>query len=234
MPVTFSTIPAESIPFRLFIFDLDGTLYDQRKLRRKLYFYLLLKLLLLEVRPLDLRIIASFRKERERHKGYASPALIEEQYNWCADRLHTSVARIKRTIEKYMFTDPLRFLPGVKYPCVHDLFKWLRENGKFIAVFSDYPVDKKMRALGLVADNYFCSTDKEIGQLKPSAKALQQICTRMNCSIDETLYIGDRDDTDGESARLAGMKYLIIDPHEAAKGNYYFNLIKLFTNDYER
>jgi FMN phosphatase YigB (HAD superfamily) len=209
---------------RLFIFDLDGTLYDQPGLRRKLSVDLTLKLFLFKIRPLDLKIITTFREERELHKGYSSTDLNEEQYRWCSERLNIHVSRVKQTIEKCMYMNPLRFILGVKYKGISEFFNTLRKKGKIIAIFSDFPVKEKMNLLQLKADSYFCSTDPAIGQMKPSAKALQFICGQMNCSIDEAILIGDRDDTDGESARQAGMKYLIIDKSEAKKGNYYKNL----------
>jgi HAD superfamily hydrolase (TIGR01549 family) len=227
MTNTTEGIPGNISSFRLFIFDLDGTLYDQPGLRRKLLMNLLIKLIFLRIRPSDLRIITAFRKQREKHKGYASSNLRDEQYMWCAEELNIEAPRIKRIIEKRMFIEPLRFLPRMKYQGIDELFNALRNNGKLIAVFSDFPVEEKLRVLGLKADSYFCSTDENINQLKPSAKALILICACMNCPVNEAVYIGDRNDTDGESARQAGMNYIIIDRSDAKRGNYYRNLLNL-------
>jgi len=226
MPALFDRIPHNLTTFRLFIFDLDGTLYNQLKLRRKILLHLLLKLIFFQIRPVDLIIIKVFRETRERHKGFSSQNLDEEQYQWCAELVKFPASYVRQIISKYMFSFPLKHMSKLRYPGVSELFLKLNGANKSVVVFSDYPANEKMLALGLKADRYFCSTDPEISQLKPSAKALQHICTEMNCNISETLLIGDRDDTDGESARLAGMAYLIIDPHGASKGNFFLNLGK--------
>jgi HAD superfamily hydrolase (TIGR01549 family) len=212
---------------RLFIFDLDGTLYDQPALRRRLSYHLFWKLVTFKIRLLDLKIIAAFRDEREKHKGYASPDLHEEQFAWCAKNLGITATRAKRTIEWAMYKNPLQFLPKVKYSGIDEVFRSIRTKGKCIAIFSDFPVEEKMDALQLKADRYFYSADSGICQLKPSAPALRYICSKMDCKPDEAILIGDRDDTDGESAREAGMNYLIIDTSEARKGNYFESLSQL-------
>jgi HAD superfamily hydrolase (TIGR01549 family) len=219
---------ARLIPtFRLFIFDLDGTLYDQPALRRRLAYDLFWKLITFKIRPLDLKIISAFREEREKHKGYASPDLHEEQYTWCAKNLAIPVARAKRTIEWAMYKNPLQYLCKVKYSGIDEVFQAIQIKGKRIAIFSDFPVEEKMGALQLKADKYFYSANSGIYQLKPSAPAIKYICAEMDCKLDEAILIGDRDDTDGESAREAGMKYLIIDRSEAKKGNYFKTLCQL-------
>jgi putative hydrolase of the HAD superfamily len=218
-------IPTHFSTFRLFIFDLDGTLYNQKKLRRKLSFYLLLRLIFCRIQRIDINIIKAFRAERERHKGYFAENIGEEQYQWCAEKLHIPALKVKQTIEEYMYRFPLRFLPSLKYKGIDEVFHTLKLKGKQIVIYSDLPVEDKMKALKLTADQYFCSTDKEIEQLKPGTKALFHICETMKCGLSEAIMIGDRDDTDGEAARLAGMKYLIVEPEEAKSGTFYASLL---------
>lgn len=214
--------------YRLFVFDLDGTLYDQRKLRKTISFQLILRFITLRSSLLDLKIIATFRKEREKHKGYTSPTLHTDQYDWCAATLGTPAERARQTIEFWMYKFPLPYLLKARFPGIAEFFKILKQNGKTLVIYSDFPGEEKLRFLELDADRVFCATDYEISQLKPSGKALGHICQSQNCSVNDALYIGDRDDTDGESARQAGMNYLIIDQGLARKGSYYQNLINQF------
>ncbi len=215
---------------QLIIFDLDGTLYDQRKLRAKLYFTFIFNLLILKIRPKDLEIVSEFRKQREKHKGYRSASLTEDQYNWCIEKIGVSAERIKKTIENLMFQMPLKFLKNALYPNVVLFINILKASGFKIAVYSDYPVEDKLSELGIVADKTFCSTQENIAQLKPSENGLMIICKSFQCNTKQALYIGDREDTDGESARLAGMPFFKVNTKEARKGTFYGNLIKLLVN----
>ena len=210
----------------LIIFDLDGTLYDLVKLRRLLLRKLLISCITFRMRLLDFRIIAYFRKQRELRKSYSSDRLLEEQYDQCAKYLGIPPERVKRTIDTYMFNFPLQFLKLTKYKGVDSLFTRLRSKKIKIAIYSDYPVKDKLNALGLSADAAFCSTDASIGQMKPSSKALRFICADMCCNPENTVFIGDRNDTDGEGARLAGIRFILLERKAAMSGQFFSALPK--------
>jgi phosphoglycolate phosphatase/putative hydrolase of the HAD superfamily len=216
---------------KLVIFDLDGTIYDQKKLRKRLFITFLFNLLLLRITIKDLKIVKEFRIQREKHKGYASSSLVEDQYAWCTAKTHASIVRIRKTVEKMMYKMPLKFLNKTVYPNFISFVNALKASGHKIAIYSDYPAEEKLSALGVVADQTFCSTDKNISQLKPSEKGLIVICKSFQCDIENALFIGDREDTDGRSARMAGIQFLKVNCKEARKGTYYDNLIKTLEND---
>jgi len=216
---------------QLVIFDLDGTIYDQKKLRMKLYVTFLLMFLIQRIKIIDLKIVMEFRKQREKHKGFGSASLDEDQYKWCADQTKQAVEKVKKTIDLLMFQTPLKHLKKAIYPNVISFINALRKNGFKVAVYSDYPVDEKLSAFGVKADKTFCSTNKNISQLKPTPKGLNLICQSFQCAIDKALFIGDREDTDGESARMAGMQFLKVETKQARKGTFYDNLIKLSKNE---
>ena len=129
-----------------------------------------------------------------------------------------------------MLQMPLKFLKNASYPNAISFIDLLKGSGFKIAVYSDYPVDDKLSALGIVADKTFFSTQENIAQFKPSEKGLITICKSFRCSVNQALYIGDREDTDGESARIAGMPFLKVNTKQARKGTFYGNLIKLLAN----
>ncbi len=213
--------------FKLFIFDLDGTLYDQGKLRQKLIKNLILRFITFRISTTDLKIINTFRRQREQHKGYASKTLEADQYHWCAEELKLPVEKVKNQIKEFMHILPLRYLLACRYPYVDQVFAALKEQGTAIAVYSDYPVHSKINALELKADAEFCSTDKDIQQFKPSGNAIDFICRKMNIAKDETILIGDREDTDGESAKQAEVSFLKVDIRQAREGQFYINLLQL-------
>jgi FMN phosphatase YigB (HAD superfamily) len=213
--------------FRLFIFDLDGTLYAQDKLRRRMIIHLISRFLIFSIHSIDLKIITSFRRLRENHKGYASPTLESDQYNWCAEELKIPAEKVENRIKRFMLKLPIKYLLRTRYRNIDKVFDALKKQNIAITIYSDFPVREKLEALHLKADGLFCATDKEIQQLKPSANAIDIICKQMNISKEETIMIGDRDDTDGESARLAGISFLKVDVRQARSGQFYTNLLQM-------
>lgn len=213
--------------FKLFIFDLDGTLYDQGKLRQRLIKNLILRFITFRIKTTDLKIINTFRRQREEHKGHASKTLEVDQYHWCAEELKLPVEKVENRIKEFMHIWPLRYLLACRYPNIDKVFTVLKEQGTAIAVYSDYPISKKINALELEADALFCSTDNDIQQFKPSGSAIDLICKQMKISKDETILVGDREDTDGESARQAEVSFLKVDIRQAREGQFYTNLLQM-------
>ena len=187
---------------------------------------MLLRFLSFSIRIIDLKIITSFRKQRENHKGFSSPSLEKEQYQWCANDLKIPVQQVEACILKYMYKLPLRFILRTRYPQINKVFEALKNLSFSMAIYSDYPVKEKMAALQLKADACFNSTDRDLLQLKPSGKAVKYICNKMGIPREKALLIGDREDTDGESARLAGVTFVKVDVQQARSGEFYTNLLQ--------
>jgi FMN phosphatase YigB (HAD superfamily) len=211
---------------KLILFDVDGTLYNHTYIRRRMMTDLFLHLATLRLCPVELRIIKTFRKEREKHQGYASERLEREQYEWCANALNLPVEQVERCIRRWMYTYPLNFLARAKFHGLDALFQYIHEHPVRIAIYSDLPVNDKMKALQLHADETFCSIDPEIGQLKPSKKGLAYICRKMHCTPEETLYIGDRIDTDEQGASNLNIPFLLVDKKAATEGIFYTQLLE--------
>lgn len=218
--------------YRLFIFDLDGTLYDQRPLRHKITSSLLLRLLTFRTGITDLKIIAEFRKQRELHKGIYSPTLLTDQYKWCADILKVPDEKVRLVVEYYMYIFPLRFLNRYLYPGAKELLTWLRENNIKVAVYSDFPVDNKLEALDVKADATLYSADEPVCCMKPTKTGLLHLCYKFNIAPENAIYIGDREDTDGESAAMTGMKFILIDTEKARSGIFYPSLLNDIKSQY--
>lgn len=213
--------------FDVFVFDLDGTLYDQGTVRRKMLRDILFSLVSFRTTYQDIRIIRSFRKHRESNKGISVPSLEKLQYEWCAREIMIAPTEVKQVINRWMYEYPLQILKDARYPGVEFVFKTLRSRGKKIVVYSDYPVEKKLEALGLFSDRNYCSTDTLIEELKPCQKALKLVCRDFSTEPQKLVYIGDRENTDGESARKTGVRFIRVDPRAARKGIFYNNFLKL-------
>ncbi len=195
---------------KVIIFDVDGTLYNQSKLRKKMAFKLLAYYILRPWRYRDLLIIKTFREEREKRAGQSYKNLQEEQFKWCADKLNLSVEKVKKVVLKWMFEQPNRYLHSCIYPEITAFFETIREEKIPIAIYSDYPAKEKLNFMKLKADFFVSSTDDHINALKPLPNGLMAVCKHFNIEANDCLFIGDRHEMDGLCAENAGMPYYII------------------------
>ena len=192
----------------LVVFDVDGTLYDQRRLRTAMLRRLLAATW--RTRSLDtLQTLRTFRKVREALGDHPEPDFIGLQYARTAARRHKSEDEVRALTHDWMERQPLPFLAGCRYDHLDALFAGLRAAGKQVAVFSDYPATDKLVALGLQAWPVVCATDSDVLRLKPDPSGLLAILGRTGVAAQRTLMIGDRFDRDALAASRAGVRALI-------------------------
>jgi HAD superfamily hydrolase (TIGR01549 family) len=196
------------------VFDLDGTLYDNRKLPIRL----------IMACPWDTYRIFSERVTRKQLRGCdygSSEAYYEAFFSLLAKKCHKSTAsmrnwyfnryipRMCRVFRKYYKT----------YPGVQDLFDALEQASVRFAIYSDYPqIEKRLKALDLAPErcgNLYCP--EYFGAQKPSARPFQTIIRELGSTWGETIMVGDRDDTDGAGARASGMRFIRIVPQKKGR-----------------
>jgi phosphoglycolate phosphatase len=213
MPLIDGPLRWESID--LVIFDVDGTLYDQRRLRIRMAMKILGAAF--RARSLTLpRTIHAFRQCREELGTVPVANFLDLQYELTAAHVGSRTEDVRRLVSEWIELKPLPIIKSCRYPGVEELFGVLASANKLIAVFSDYPAQAKLTALGLKADIIVSATDVDIGRLKPDPTGLHKILKHSGTSPQRALMIGDRPDRDGEAARLAGVRALIRSrkPHE--------------------
>lgn len=197
--------------YRTWLFDLDGTLYSQTPLRIEMAARLLIYYFSRPWRLSELLLIREYRATREKFflADEENFARLERKYKLPAEKI----------INEWMID---RALPAVR--------RWRREKilraiddhrraGGLTIVYSDYPVEEKLRAMGLTVDHGYWSGDPIIGCLKPEARGLNNVIERLGLLRAEILYVGDRDDRDGECARRAGVTYLDVKEFERRLDN---------------
>lgn len=209
---------------KVVIFDVDGTLYAQSELRKKMLRSLLFYYALRPWKFQELIILQSFRRERERRAGFSEGNLEKAQYDWCADKGNFSSAEVRKVVAKWIFNAPNQFLSSCLYPGAKDYFDTLRKSGIKIGIYSDYKAEAKLKALGLEADIVVSSTDKEVDMLKPNPKGLLSIAQKLRVSVEECVFIGDRQEMDGLCAERANMPYLILEKKPMNKFDFFVNL----------
>ena len=193
---------------RFVVFDVDGTLYRQRRLRFRMARDILLHALL--KRDLNvIAVLARYRRIRERLGDEAAidfePALIAET----AAATANSPDAVRAIVSEWIEQRPLGYLAACLYPGVTQLFAGLRQSGRPIGILSDYPAQAKLEELGLTADHVVSAGDEGIGSLKPHPRGLEFLIATVDVKPHQTLMIGDRVDRDGLVARRVGAQALI-------------------------
>ncbi|WP_421943921.1 HAD family hydrolase [Pedobacter sp.] len=215
---------------KLVIFDVDGTLYDQSKLRNKMIVALVGYYLLRPWKYYELLIIYHFRKEREKKAGFTGENLYNEQFMWCASKVNLPVEKVKAVIDKWIFQFPNKYLKNCMYPGVKEIFNVLKANQIALAIYSDYDSKEKMASMGIEAQLLVSSTDSTINSMKPLPKALNYIAERFNINDkNNCIFIGDREELDGECAKNADIPFLLINKKKA-RNNFYSKLSKEILN----
>lgn len=191
--------------FDLIVFDVDGTLYNQRKLRFKMAGVLLRHCL--TTRSMNtIRILGSYREWREELAEQGSERFEQILVSRLASRYRKSEADIQAIVTEWMEVKPLPYLKECRYPGVKELIARLRSTGKTIAVLSDYPAQDKLSRLELDADFVISARDEQVAALKPDPRGLQYLMTLAGVGPEATVMIGDRAERDGEMGRRARVK----------------------------
>ena len=189
------------------VLDLDGTLYDKTGLARRM------------VRRLwwCLPLLAAERLAR-RNAHYVQFASEEEFFDFfftSMARGHWWTAGMAATWYHQVYMPAMLRL--IKRHCrprqeVMELIREAKEKGLRLAVYSDYGcVAEKLEALGIAPDMFdLLVAAPELGALKPSEPCARRVLEMLGAQPESTLFVGDRDDKDGASARAVGAKWVII------------------------
>lgn len=203
--------------YKAFILDMDGTLYFQTLLRINMALELLYYYLLHPLKIKDLFILKYYRKIREKKEAYLSRDFINEQYRIVGDRFNTSEEYVKKIVEIWIYDRPLKYIKRFKDDYLINLMNSLKKDGAKIIIYSDYPVESKVKVLKIQCDYMFSANDKDISCLKPNTKGLEFILKSTNLIKDEILFIGDRYEKDGKCAENCGIDFLILSPKKSKR-----------------
>ena len=204
---------------RLVVFDVDGTLYDQSRLRRAMAARLLLHLAR-SGRVATLRALAAYRRAREASAGAERTAFEAEAIAQAAQAGGMTEGQARDVVAEWMHRRPLPLLARCRYDDVAELFAALRGRGTRIGILSDYPAAEKLAALGLDADAIAHAGELGIDRQKPDPSGLRRLMEKVGADPAGTILIGDRDDRDGEAGRRAGVDVLIRADRPAAAGTF--------------
>ncbi|MCI7575242.1 MAG: HAD family hydrolase [Bacteroidales bacterium] len=201
-PIRIEDLNLQNI--RCVVFDLDGTLYDKRRLPLRLVFgdfpYVLHlaaeRIVRKQLRGKRFKSAKQFYKELFRRLANVRLIRAEKAKQWFYKRYMPLTLRLLR---KHYEVAP--FVP--------ELLKQLKERGIRTAVLSDYGfAEEKLQAIGLDPESFdYVFSAPELGGLKPNKEAFEKMLAILQVEPHEALMIGDRTECDGEGAAAVGMPF---------------------------
>lgn len=182
------------------LFDIDGTLYPIKYLNRQFF-----KLSLLT--PLKSRNFFKARKLVRRNMlSRPEERLTREEF------LVEQAKSVKKNVKYFdrvyrILQNKRRLIP---YKHVKETLAELKNMGLILGVLSDFPVENKLKELGV--EEYFDMTlsAENCAFLKPDRRAFEYILSEMNLNREECLYVGDSKRKDYDGAMNAGMRAELI------------------------
>ena len=182
------------MPYRLLIFDLDGTLVDSYEAIQDALTHAMTSLGFAPWPP----------EETKRRVGRGLEILMEEAVG---DANIAEGVRLFREQYPKVFLDKTRILPGVAAT-----IRALKARGKRLAVATNKPSDFSRRILdhlGLGPTFDLVLGPLDVPRPKPYPDMFNRILAELKFRPDETLYIGDMA-LDAESASTAGLACLLL------------------------
>jgi phosphoglycolate phosphatase/putative hydrolase of the HAD superfamily len=207
--------PAAGKPLNALIFDVDGTLYEQGRVRRAMLYRLLRAHITSPMRGVfTLQILRAYRNAQDtlRRTPQRSGDITIEQLLLASRVTGASRASVAACVARWMEQEPLPLLASSIRKEIVELLREAKRLGLRLAVCSDYPAERKLAAMGIAEffDVVVSAQDPEVQRFKPDPAGLELTIRRLAVRKDEAVYIGDRADVDAVAASRAGIRHFIL------------------------
>jgi putative hydrolase of the HAD superfamily len=183
-------------------FDLDGTLYPDRRLYIKVFPVLK-----------DLPFMTAFNKARKMLRNNADAGKTSEndsfydaQARIMADFLGQDAGLVKDKLEKRIYRGFEPHFKTIKlFPFVKETLAALQKAGVLLGILSDFPLETKLANLGLAHIWDAVVESEAVGALKPHTLAFKRLTDELGAEPQRILYVGNSVRYDVEGAHRAGM-----------------------------
>ncbi|MDA1162341.1 MAG: HAD hydrolase-like protein [Planctomycetota bacterium] len=204
--------PVETVDtHRAWLIDLDGTLYHALPVK------VCMAAELVFAGPRVWRIISYFRAAHEELRQLAPQSendeptcSFERQISIAANRAGCDFEIVRRTVLKWMFEKPGRWLRLFRRRRLLEEIRRHHESGGKTALVSDYPARQKLDALGITSLFDHVVANGEVNppvELKPAPAGYLRAAELLGVAVEECVVLGDRSDADGKAAKAAGMMF---------------------------
>jgi HAD superfamily hydrolase (TIGR01509 family) len=203
--------PASGIDWNQFdgvILDVDGTLFDHLAMRPAMARMFLRHLLTHRRGWRDLLVVLIFRRVRTQLALAEAGEIGRQDFEIAAQTARVSVAEAEEAVRQWIYQKPLSIIQQYAFSGADRFLALLKQRGLRTGVFSDYPAEDKLKALGLSVDVVRDATAKDIARLKPNPCGFLKVAELLGVSPSRCLIIGDRDDRDGAAAQRGGFAFL--------------------------
>lgn len=121
-------------------------------------------------------------------------------------------------IARWMEELPLDLVRRHMRPDTAEFLSSAQRHGLRLAVFSDYPAEAKLTAMGI--RQFFqvvrWAQQPDISAFKPDPRGLRLTAEALGVKPADTLHVGDRPAIDAAAAHAAGMRAAIIGRHASS------------------
>ena len=184
-------------------FDFDGTLYSFEAIRRPYmlrYWY----------RIKSIRTFVHARQAMRLEQFKSSEEMLSFQDKWVSERLNITPHKARERFEKLMIHGLASSLkPSRQRLGLEPFLTECVDKGIKIILISDLPLEEKLKAIGLAHLPWAAKVAADdIGVLKPRPEIFKAAFEKANCDPAQSIYIGDREDTDGQGARGLDMTFI--------------------------
>ena len=196
------------------IFDIDGTLYRQRPVRRQMALRLATRYWHApRSGARTVRVLAASREAQEvLRSGGSVDDVARTQIDFAAERTGVPADRVRVLVEEWMEKRPLDLVVSHARTGLLATLDALRDRGLRLGVVSDYPAAGKLAALGISDrfDTVISADDPRVQAFKPDPRGLTVALEDLGLHSSEAIYVGDRIDVDAPAATAAGMSWALI------------------------
>ncbi len=200
---------------RALCLDIDGTLYPKRMLNLRMI-RSVFPSLSLGLRFNTVRQKYRLDQEEQDTKPATREGLLTRQANLMLEQAgkkvtEESTLHMRKRIDAQFYDAWQRtFLTIKAYAHMREALTIAKREGLEIVAFSDFPVEQKLKTLGIADLVDAALSSEDSGYLKPSTRAFSYLLDHVDADPCEVLYVGDSYTKDCQGAKRAGMHSALI------------------------
>lgn len=158
------------------------------------------------------RVLTAYRAAQETLRTDGCDSAADDQLRLAVARSGVDVREASACVERWMHDEPRDLLARHRRPGLVEFLRAAASAGVRVGVFSDYPAEGKLEALGVRALVHVVRSahDADVGRFKPAPAGLLAVASALQLAPAACVYVGDRPEVDGAAAIAAGMPAFII------------------------